>query len=291
MAVLASLRPGADPEEFSLPAAQAIRGEFSPGRISRRFGIHHRLSRHWIPLLINGEHEQDVNVDHFCLPNEREDLGNFSIRLDGGATRQIRTMRPLGLRVSHDAPPDVQDSSNATPQWHSQLLPPPANTANGIIVTLPLASPWKNVFREIRFFTHREQQPICIRRFTLGSRANIRLKDGNSIDVTARFVCASLNGGGVEPVALGFAFEADAVRVRIQMPKQWRLVGEIISPQKIRSLRVQRFRWLVDTDTRLNFRANLFQRYWLEEIVLAALLNRCRRNQIDFGSFLGRHRK
>jgi len=268
--VLASLRPGAEPEEFSLPAAQAIR-EFSPGRISRRFGILHRLSRHWVPLSINGEHEQDVNIDDFCPPNEREDLGDFNIHLDCGATKLIRALRPLGLHVSHDAPPDVQDSSNAMPQWHSQLLPPPANTTNGIVVTLPLASPWKNIFKEIRFFTHREQQPVCVRRFTLGSQANIRLKDGNSIDVNARFVCAPPNGGGLEPVALGFSFEADAVRVRVQIPKQWRLAGGIISPQKLRSLRVQRFRWLVDTDTRLNFHANLFQRHWLEEIVLAAL--------------------
>ena len=268
--VLASLRPGQEPEKFSLPAAQAMR-EFSPGRISRRFGIHHRLSRHWIPLLINGEHEQDVNLDEFCPPSEREELGDFSIRLESGEIKQIRVLRPLVLSVKHDAPPDVQDSSNATPIWHSQLVPPPANTSIGIVVTLPLASPWKNVFKEIRFFTHREQQPICIRRFTPGSLANIRLKDGNSLDVNARFTCAPQNNAGLEPVALGFSIEVDAVRVRIQIPKQWRLSGEIVSPQKLRSLRVQRFRWLVDSDARLNLRANIFQRQWLEEIVLASL--------------------
>jgi hypothetical protein len=185
--VFASLRPGEDPEAFSLPAAQAIR-EFSPGRISRRFGIRHRLSRHWIPLLINGEHQQDVNVDDFCPTSEREDLGVFSVRLGNGEINQIRVLRPLGLRVRHDAPPEVQDSSNAIPKWHSQLVPPPANTSRGMVVTLPLASPWKTIFKEIRFFTHREQQPICVRRFTLGSQANIRLNDGNFIDVNARFV-------------------------------------------------------------------------------------------------------
>lgn len=269
--VLASLRPGEDPELFSLPAAQAIR-EFSPGRISRRFGIRHRLSRHWIPLLINGDCEQDVNVDDFCSTTEREELGNFSIRLDGGETRLMRVLRPLGLHVDHDAPPEVQDSSNAFPQWRSQLVPSPAQTTTGIVVTLPSASPWKNILKEIRFFTHRERQPICIRRFTLGSQANIRLNDGNSIDVNARFVSASSNNSaGLEPVALGFSFESDAVRVRVQIPQHWKLSGEMVSPQKLRSLRVQRFRWLVDTDARLNFLANIFQRQWLEEIVLAAV--------------------
>lgn len=268
--VLASLRPGEDPESFSLPATQAIR-EFSPGRISRRFGIRHRLSRHWVPILLNGEHQQDVNVDDFCPTSEREELGNFSVRLNTGETRKIRVLRPLGLRVKHDAPPEVQDSSNATPNWHSQLVPPHANAITGIVVTLPLASPWGNLFKEIRFFTHRDQQPICIRRFTLGSQANVRLKDGNSTDVNTRFVSASQNGAGLEPVALGFSLETDAVRVRIQIPQQWKLAEKGVSPQKLRSLRVQRFRWLVDNDARLNFHANSFQRQWLEEIVLAAI--------------------
>lgn len=268
--IYACLRPGEEPEQFPLPAGQAIR-EFAPGRISRRFGIRHRLSRHWIPLTLDGQLEQDINIDSFCPTSEREDLGSFHIRLDNGETQAIRVLRPLGIHVRHDAPPDVQDSSNATPIWHSQLVPPQSPGNLGIVVNLPVNSPWKNLLEDLRFFTHRERQPISIRRFTSGSQASIRRADGSSTDVVARFVCPIQDGNASEPVALGFSFEADALRVRVKVPQNWKIVGQEVSPEKLRSLRLQRFRWKIDTDPRLNRIANRFQRQWLEEIVIAAL--------------------
>ena len=268
--IWASLRPGTEPEPFELPATQAIR-EFSPGRISRRFGIRHRLSRHWIPLSLNIHENQDVDVDTFCTTTEREELGVFSIRTDNDQIIPIRVLRPFGIYVNHDAPPDVQDSSNAVPIWRSQLIAPENGINTGLIISLPAMSPWRNVIREIRFFTHREQQPVQIRRFSLGSLANIRLKDGSAIDVKARFVCPAPTGGAIEPVALGSAFETDAVRVRVAIPPDWKLSGSNISPQKLQSLRVQRFRWQVDTDESLCLHASIFQRQWLSEITLAAL--------------------
>ena len=88
------------------------------------FGIRHRLSRHWIPLSLNTHDNQDVDVDTFCPTTEREELGIFAMRTGEGQITPIRVLRPFGIYVNHDAPPDVQDSSNAIPVWRSQLIAP-----------------------------------------------------------------------------------------------------------------------------------------------------------------------
>ena len=61
------------------------------------------------------------------------------------------------------------------------------------------------------------------------------------------------------------------MRVRVAIPTDWKLSGSNISPQKLQSLRVQRFRWQVDTNESLCLHASIFQRQWLSEITLAAL--------------------
>ena len=134
---------------------------------------------------------------------------------------------------------------------------------------LPVRSPWTGVIEEIRFFTHRQRQPARVRRFSLGSDASLRTGDGNESAVTARFV--RREGALASPAAFGFAFEADALRVRLRLPVDWRLGGAQSQSVKLRSLRAAYFRRRVVTDDRLANVANVFQREWISEIALAAI--------------------
>ena len=268
--VWAVLNPHGEAEAFPLPVAQALR-EFAPGRISRRFGIRHRLSRHWIPVDPSGPAEQVVLVDPYCAPSDREELGSFPVRSSIGNVEMVRVLRPLTLMARHDAPPNVQDSSNALPDWRTHLAAPRGGPDVGIAVDLPLRSSWRNLLEEIRFYSHRQNQPAQVTRFALGSTANIRLEDGQSFEISTRFGLQAGQPEQTEPVALGFSFEADAFRVRVRIPQDWRLVGPGIHPAKIRALRMARFHWRMDTDPRLRSHANVFQRQLLAEIALAAV--------------------
>lgn len=265
--IFARIRPGQEETRFPLPTTQALR-EFAPGRISRRYGIWHNLTRHWLPIDIAGATRQEVEIGAFCGAQEREVLGTFRYRENDGSIATISVVRPFALHVRNDAPRQVTDSSNAFLQWRTQLLPPHGSDV-GLIVDLPSRSQWNGVIEEVRFFTHRQHQPARVRRFALGSIADVRMANGNDLSITSRFV---LDENGTRmPVGLGFAFEADAVRVRVCIPTDWRLSGPGISPAKLPALQVAYFRWRITSDDRLSNSANVFQRQWLAEIVLAAI--------------------
>jgi hypothetical protein len=254
---------GQNEEVFNLPTAAALR-EFAPGRISKRYGIRHQLSRHWIPLDPAGPGIQEVPVSDFFPEGSLEELGMFSYRT-AGQTQQIRTLRPYAMRVNGDAPQPIKDSSNAMPIWHSQILPSGGHGA-GIVVDLPTHSPWRGIIQELRFFTHREFAPATVRRFTLGSNAVLRFGQGQEASIQAPY---SLDG---EPVALGYAYQADALRVEIHFPEDLADVGQGGQPsQKLPSLRTARFRWLVSQDSVLSGISSIFQRGWLAEVCLAAI--------------------
>ncbi len=265
--IWAVTRPGQEPEAFPLPAAQALR-EFAPGRISRRLGYWSRAIRHWLPVDPAAPPEQDVEIDPFCGTHEREALGTFRYAEEDGTTATILALRPFALHVRHDAPEAIVDSSNAFLKWRTQILPPFGGGA-GYAADLPARSAWRGVLEEIRFFTHRQHEPARIRRFALGSRANVRLPQNEEKEITARFVAADAEGTRV-PVALGFAFESDALRVRVRFPTDWRFSDTGISPAKLPALRAAYFRWCVLRHEDLASMANVFQRQWIADIVLAA---------------------
>lgn len=241
--------------------------EFAPGRISRRFGVENNQSRHWIPLDPGGPDHQTVELDTILSEGRSESIGEFSYHDSSGTLQSIHTVRPYALNPSHEAPRHVRDSSNAFPIWHSQLLEP-HDEDTGITIDLPSRSQWTPVIREIRFFTHGQFSPARVRRFTLGSEASILLDDGGVSEITADYA-----DNENKPVALGFSFEADAVRIRIELPKDWKLSpGTSLYEEKIPALRSERFRWLVNNDPILQGLTNVFGRKWIAEISLSAII-------------------
>lgn len=264
--VWAASGPQSAPDPHPMPVLNALR-EFAPGRISRRFGIRHGLSRHWIPLDPQGPTTQTIDLATFCAENGRELIGEFSYR-HGQEIRRIPVWRPYALEVRNDAPRTVKDSSQSFLDWHSQILAPADATA-GQLIDLPRNSPWAGLLREIRFFTHLQHQPIRVRRFAFQADAQINLNQGQAAEISATYVLSGGDGQAPQSVALGFSLEVDAVRIRMAFPTDWRLANG--SPEKLPALRAARFRWRVRQDEALASQTNIFERRWLADIALAAI--------------------
>ncbi len=264
--VWAAPGPRSEPEPHAMPVLNSLR-EFAPGRISRRFGIRHGSSRHWIPLDPQGSDPQAVDIASFCAEKERELIGEFSYR-DGTEVRRIPVWRPYAITVRDDAPKSVKDSSQSFLRWHSQILAPEDSSA-GQKIDLPANSPWVELLREIRFFTHLQHQPVRVRRFAHQAEARINLDHGQSSEITAQFMLAQGDGQASRPVALGYSLEVDAVRVRMAFPADWRLDNG--TAEKLPALRAARFRWRVRQDEQLVIRTSIFERRWIADIALAGI--------------------
>ena len=102
----------------------------------------------------------------------------------------------------------MKDSSNAFMDWRTRVLPPQGDDA-GLAADLPARSRWSQIFHELRFYTHQLSQPARCCRYSIGTRAELRMEDGTTREITTRF------REGEQAAALGFEFEMDAIRARV----------------------------------------------------------------------------
>jgi hypothetical protein len=251
--------PGVD-DPPSMPILQALR-EFAPGRVTLRFGVNSRADRHWVAVDFDAPGRQSISIDAVCPPDAQEELGQWWY-LENEAKRQIRVIRPFVVRVQ--ATPDVvQSSSNAQPNWRSQLLPPPEPS----VASLPRGSEWQQVISELRFYTHAHANPMEVRRFTLGSSFAGQVRGGDPIRGAVDFVDSTGH-----PAALGFSMDVDGLGVELKLLES--LVQRLGSAEAavLRGLRVARLNWLLYNDELLALHANHFQVGWLCRVALAALV-------------------
>jgi hypothetical protein len=252
-------RPGDGEGRYPMDVAQAV-GEFAPGRVSRRFGIQNRYTRHWIPVgALDRGGPRDVALSTFSPHDRTESLGRFEYWNEQGERSAIECLRPWELRL-HAPPQNVRDSSNAFAQWRTQLAP----WIDGMSLGAPVGETWSELVADVRFHLHADGCPIEVRRFAVGSSFGILLETGERIEGEARFV----DDVGA-PVALGFAHEADAVSLRLRLPDDLPLAVTENAPL-LRRLRPARFRDLVRSSPALQSVANFFVREWLAEAFLCA---------------------
>ena len=270
--------------DHAMAVNSALR-EFAPGRISRRYGVNYGNSRHWIPLDPGGGPKQQVHVLDFCEQNELEEIGSFSYIGESHVKKSIRVLRPYVIKTKNDAHRSIKDSSSAFPIWHSQILCP-HDADSGVFIALPRQSRWKEILHEIRFYMHRDYAPARIRRFTTGSNASLLLDGGESIEIESTFSLNDEELGGSESVALGFAFEADALRFLVTVPDHWQIENGDAG-DKLPSLRSARFRDSIKCDARLDGLANVFQRGWIAEVVLSSVIATAVSKDTDIGSAWG----
>lgn len=250
--------------------------EFAPGRVSRRYGVSHRTERHWIspsPDFPNGSGALDLELNSF---GSHQPLGEYQFRLHEEVV-SLPVFCPVSLRT--ESPPiGVADSSNASLNWHSQIVA----TVEPCWLSPPEGSIWSRIVPRIGFFTHARHAPVEVRRFATGTSAEISVEK-EKVHVEISFVNNEV------PVGLGAQFAADAVMFQIKIPPDLHLSKFSIDSEKWRALRAARFSDLAWRGERLSQVQNPFMRQWLAQIYLSALTYEAMHSQLglaDAGSLL-----
>ena len=242
------------PDAESMGIEQCLR-TFAPGRVSRRFGIKYARIRHWIAPEDAGRAQTHLEVSRFYSADL---LGHWELR-DGGTVRQVPVFRPFEVCPVRPAG-EVADTSNAFLLWHSQIVA----SKPGIPLQIPDASPWKGMLEKLNCFRHAEHAPVQVRRFAVGSNADIRVTRGEGYRAQFEFVDQGC------PAAIGYALNVDALRVSVRIPDDlWRRVRD--NPDLERAIRTERF---FDPGTAaqvLPMADNPFMRGWLTRVYFAAL--------------------
>lgn len=260
-----------EPGEHFLPILQALK-TFAPGRVSRRFGVQRSQISHWIapPNLESGH--QTLALERYCA--EFEEAGTFQIWQDEGIAN-IRCIRPWTLRVEQ-IPTEVSDKSNAQLEWHTQIVPP----ENGNSLDLPQGSLWLKIVTELCSFTHNQQNSLEVRRFALGSEANLRVKQNRQVqelETSIRFVEA----GSGRPAGVGFAQTVDGLVCRYRIPDGFTVSPYDANRSKVYSFRSSYFKHRILHAPQLDGIANIFQRGWLHQIYLSTLVAHALDHQVS----------
>lgn len=254
-------RRGADPLQSPMPIVQALK-EFAPGRVSRRFGIHHAFASHWIAPPDLHAAEQSLPVEQFCA--EFDEAGSFQIRVQDQII-DVRCVRPRELKPQLPAA-NVEITSNGFLDWRSQFVPSDV----GDELEVPYASAWRGFLREIRAFTHTRRTHVEVRRFAVGARASIRFKGGASSESYIHFTEARSG----RPASVGFGKAVDGLVFRYELPANFSVRADDPNRAKVRDFRTAYFKHRVQTDERLDGIVNSFQRDWLYQIYLSTLTAR-----------------
>ena len=245
------------PEKVMMPIAQALK-EYSPGRVSHRYGISHALERHWLCPDINESHSQEIDLDPFV---EADHIGDWQFESTSKVIR-LPVYRPRAFIVKQ-TPNNVADTSNARLQWKSQIVA----RISGLVLNPPEGSFWKQLVDDVRFFTHQNLCPVEARRMAIRSHANIRYRDGTSYNKDFSFQI-----GGSDAV-LGFSLNVDALCVRLRFPRDISsIVGSETGPC-YRAIRTARFHDLAINGPSLRAVESRFAREWLSQLMLAAVSN------------------
>ena len=243
----------------TLPILQAL-NHLVPGRVTRRFAHERGALSHWVP--VNPAYpEQDRRISEYA--EEHEIVGTFTGRLNEDVDDQpLLVFRPWTVRLSKAARSEALPSSNARLAWRTDIV------ANGepMSVPIPLRSAWRDYVRAVDFHLHRFRSSVSVRRFAPTAHANIRtLQD--DLPVTLHF-----KSDDDRPAAVGFELEVDGFRLDLSLPGTEMLATSVLPPPLMAACRLNYVRDAFRTDPDLPDDVNSFQRDWLFQILLSALL-------------------
>ena len=243
----------------TMPILQAL-NHLVPGRVTRRFAHERGALSHWVPV-DPAFPEQDRRISEYA--EEHEFVGTFTGRLNEDVDDQsLLVFRPWTVRLSKAARSDALPSSNARLAWRTDVV------ANGepLSVPIPLRSAWRDYVRAIDFHLHRFRSSVSVRRFAPTAHANIRtLQD--DFPVTLHF-----KSDDDRPAAVGFELEVDGFRLDLSLPGTEVLATSVLPPPLMAACRLSYARDAFRTDPDLPDDVNSFQRDWLFQILLSALL-------------------
>jgi hypothetical protein len=256
----------------TLPIVQALR-ELAPGRVSRRFAVEHGGLQYWVPIPLDGT-EARLPVGRFA--EQYEYVTQVRARLDG-EVRELSCFRPWTMRLQR-AGQELSAASNAFLDWVGELVP----AGEGALVQVRRAGDWEAVLAELAFHLHGLRAPVTVRRFATAVDASIRFSTGEELLVHTEF---TTEDGA--PAAVGFAQEVDGLCVRLTLPDGATLGGRAARSTWLPAWRTAFFRDRVLGDRALSAETNQFQRDWLQQVYLSALVAEASRLGTDLAEACG----
>jgi hypothetical protein len=232
--------------------------EFAPGRVSKRFGTRYRSESYWLLPEIN------ELTDVALVDLEIQDMGEFTelgcySYFQGQEVKNIKVLRPLSLKPTVP-PSNISDTSQGRLRWHSQIVP----LSNPLWLQPPLSKVWSDLIPKIGLHTHSRHAPVEIRRFAIGSTAQIGTSTGTSNQVEIDFYEDS------EKVAIGLSTQVDGIVFELD-------ISTVLHPRVSendnvrRALRTTRYFDSARTGEHLAMVDNPFQRDWLAQIYFSAI--------------------
>lgn len=251
---------GKDSEISSLPIVQAL-NTFSPGRVTRRFGVVHRYIRHWIPVT-QSETRQSLDIGKFCTQSFFVKMVKFKGK---DKIQKVPCYRPVQMEPDL-TPKKIKTTSNSQLIWKTQIIP----DGKGFMLKVPLSSFWEDLIEEVRFYLHNHNDSAEVRRFCVGANAQLRFDNGTEMETSIDFI----KGEEGNQVCLGFVHNVDGVLFLCKVPDNFQIRKDDPNRAKVNSFRTAFFQYRLINAPGLNGKANIFQREWLSQIFLSALISR-----------------
>lgn len=255
---VAVVLPAATVRDFEKRRPMAIAPaltELAPGRVTRRFAIEHGGLHHWSPLDPDGG-DQDIWIGNFA--EVAEFVGDFEA--DG---RLFPVFRPWQVRLQHVSKHVAGPTSNAWLNWRSGFVPQGAPTA----IELGARNPWREPIPQLSAYLHRYRSHVTLQRFAVGGDAVIRRLTGDR-QIHYRFV-----GDDGAQAAVGFEINVDGLLANLDLTDA-RLRVPNLSSELLGGCRLGYLRHRLLTDSELPSEIDDFQRDWLHQSFMAAVLVR-----------------
>ena len=244
----------------AMPISQAL-GRLAPGRVTRRFAPERGGLNHWIPVPMENR-EYHLPIDEYA---ERHELVAIIPVELGGTVTEVPCYRPWRIRMQSVRDSEVRPTSNGWQEWRTQILP-----AGEPVILLTGHDPvWGRVMESVEFYMHGFHSPVTVRRFALEARSIVKapVPSRTEFNVVTRY--AQPNGN---VAAVGFEQEVDAVRVALHLPEPVELMERAAYSPYLPAWRAAYFRDLVLQDEELSLLCNWFQRDWLQQMLIVALI-------------------
>lgn len=250
-------------QEDTIPIALAMK-EACPGRVTRRFATNRPMQADWMPLPDLEDGEQTMTVERLCEGGfEFIDLVEVK---DGHKSVQVACYRMLETKLEV-VPRNVKHSSNAFPDWRSELVP----EGDGSTLDAPTTGTFARMVIGIEFFTHNNGSPVRCRRFSIGSQASLFVERAEEKQVYVRYI----DGEGVR-AGVGFEQFVDGMRFRVgDLNEQ---IRSLQSSSAIRALRSAYFRESVQADSYLRSLHSGYTLAALADVFLGMVLKRAMRS-------------
>ena len=249
----------------SLPIGSAL-GQLVPGRVTRRFADEYGDLAHWIAVDPSTA-VVDLNVSDYARRNEY--VGHFVSTL-AQPSRAIPVFRPLEIELARVTKSQALPTSQSRFCWESEL----ESKGESLDLDMPDRASWSTLIARVSFWLHQRQTNVSVRRFASNAVANIRRRGIDEAIVDVRLV-----DDQNQTAAVGFEIAVDGLCVDVVLPDVAALSARSLPSGLQAVLRTAYFRDLVKDDEHLPRDVNLFQRDWLQQIFLSAVLLRAERDE------------